>query len=181
MLIRHIVVPRVVEFCLRVSCNSSDNIARGTKLHHTWYTTPSMRCKNESFCAGDYKQVPFDDTDVEIVPLHTSPPPLTAPIPVIAISPYNSYQRGAPADATDAPTPAEIARRIPWAAFFRHPVALTLLLAYWTNNWIAIMMLSEIPSYLTNVLHFNLKDAGVLSMLPYCAQFVATVCFGQLF
>ena len=43
------------------------------------------------------------------------------------------------------------------------------------------MMVSEIPSYLTDVLHFSLKDAGIYSMMPYFAQFIATVCFGQLF
>jgi hypothetical protein len=43
-------------------------------------------------------------------------------------------------------------REIPWRAMFTHPTALTLFLNNWTFGWIGYMVLTELPSYLTDVL-----------------------------
>jgi hypothetical protein len=43
------------------------------------------------------------------------------------------------------------------------------------------MMLSEIPSFLTDQLGYEIEDAGVIAILPYFAQFISTVGFGQGF
>ena len=69
----------------------------------------------------------------------------------------------------------------PWAAFFLHPASVTLLVCFWTQNWIGYLILSELPSYFTEHLGFGLKDAGVLSMAPYIAQFLSTLMFGFSF
>mmetsp|Transcript_9413 Transcript_9413/g.14194 ORF Transcript_9413/g.14194 Transcript_9413/m.14194 type:complete len:528 (-) Transcript_9413:55-1638(-) len=85
-------------------------------------------------------------------------------------------------DDSDYNTPhSEISRRVPWAAFFRHPTAWTLFFVYWCQNWIAYTMLSELPSYLTEVLGFDLASAGMLSVAPYVANFLSAVGFGMMF
>lgn len=66
----------------------------------------------------------------------------------------------------------------PWAAFFTHPASITLLVAYWTQNWIGYLILSELPTFFTEELGFNLKEAGTASMAPYVAQYVSTLGFG---
>lgn len=41
-------------------------------------------------------------------------------------------------------------------------------------------MLSELPSFLTDGLHFDLKTAGNLCILPYFALFSSSILFGLL-
>ncbi|CAM9221759.1 unnamed protein product, partial [Ectocarpus fasciculatus] len=75
----------------------------------------------------------------------------------------------------------EVARRIPWGHFIRDPVSLTLLYAYFTMSFIGFMSLSEIPSFLTAELNFDIDEAGFLSVAPFFAQLVSAIGFGQLF
>eukprot|EP01034_Spumella_vulgaris_P021316 gene21316-27346_t len=76
---------------------------------------------------------------------------------------------------------AEVAARTPWATFFTHPVSLTLFLNSWTAGWIGFTLLSEMPSYLTDVLGFNLESAGILSVFPFLALFISSLLFGKFF
>lgn len=69
----------------------------------------------------------------------------------------------------------------PWLAFAIHPTAVTLIVCYWTQNWIGYLLLSELPTFFTEELGFSLTNAGVLSMLPYVAQFLSTLTFGAAF
>lgn len=71
--------------------------------------------------------------------------------------------------------------RVPWLTFFTTPASATLLLCYWTQNWIGFLILSELPTYFTEELGFSLQQAGYASMLPYIAQFFSTLCFGFVF
>jgi hypothetical protein len=75
----------------------------------------------------------------------------------------------------------EIATRTPWKVFFTHPVSLTLFLNSWTAGWIGFTLLSEMPSYLTDVLGFNLESAGILSVFPFLALFISSLSFGKFF
>jgi hypothetical protein len=43
------------------------------------------------------------------------------------------------------------------------------------------MLLSEMPSFLTAVLGFSDRTAGILSMPPYVALFASVLIFGYLF
>jgi MFS family permease len=49
------------------------------------------------------------------------------------------------------------------------------------QGWIGFTLLSEMPSYLTGVLGFDLGSAGVLCVFPYLALFVSTLFFARLF
>jgi hypothetical protein len=42
-------------------------------------------------------------------------------------------------------------------------------------------LMSEMPSFFTDVLGFDLRSAGALCVLPYFAMFVAAIGFGKLF
>lgn len=75
----------------------------------------------------------------------------------------------------------DVARRIPWGHFIRDPISRTLLFAYFTMSFIGFMVLSEIPSFLTAELDFDLDEAGFVSVAPFFAQFVSAVGFGHLF
>ena len=88
-------------------------------------------------------------------------------------APLSSTQRGAPRRFA--------VREIPWKAIFTHPVALTLFLNMWTYGWIGYVTLTELPSFLTDVLGYDLEDAGYLSVVPYVANFVSVMCFGWIF
>ena len=49
------------------------------------------------------------------------------------------------------------------------------------QGWIGFTLLSEMPSYLTDILGFDLGSAGILCVFPYLALFFATLGFAQLF
>jgi MFS family permease len=75
----------------------------------------------------------------------------------------------------------KMAERTPWIAFLTHPVALTLFINSWASGWIGFTLLSEMPSYLTDVLGFDLTSAGILCVFPYMTLFFANLGFGALF
>jgi len=72
-------------------------------------------------------------------------------------------------------------RRTPWVHCIRSPAFLTLLTASWTVGFASFLLLSEMPSYFTEELGFDLASAGYLSVGPYAALFASTLGFGKLF
>ena len=50
-----------------------------------------------------------------------------------------------------------------------------------TQGWIGFTLLSEMPSFLTDQLGFDLSSAGLLSVVPYAMLFLATTSSGKLF
>jgi MFS family permease len=70
---------------------------------------------------------------------------------------------------------------IPWRTIFTHPVSLTLLMMSFTYNWTLFMLLSEIPSFLTDALGFDLEESGLLSVVPYFTNFCSVLLFAQVF
>lgn len=76
---------------------------------------------------------------------------------------------------------AQTKANIPWLAFFTEPASIALLVVSWTAGWIAFMILSELPSYLTDELGYNLESAGFLSIAPYAANYISVLLFGHVF
>eukprot|EP01035_Chromulina_nebulosa_P022315 gene22315-28899_t len=60
-------------------------------------------------------------------------------------------------------------------------VSLTYFFANWVFGFIGFMLLSEMPSYLTEILNFNLKSAGLLCIAPYAGMFILSMSFGIFF
>ena len=49
------------------------------------------------------------------------------------------------------------------------------------KGWVGFTLLSEMPTYLTDVLGFNLESAGILCVFPYLALLISTLFFGRMF
>ena len=49
------------------------------------------------------------------------------------------------------------------------------------QGWIGFTLLSEMPSYLTDILGFDLGRAGLLCVFPYLALLFSTLLFARLF
>jgi len=75
----------------------------------------------------------------------------------------------------------EFLRSIPWKAFFTNPAGLTLMFNAWTFGYIGFMMLSEMPAYLVDELDMDLESAGLLSICPYLAMFIAVIVSAKIF
>lgn len=81
----------------------------------------------------------------------------------------------------DAHTTHDDFSTIPWKTIFTHPASLTLLMMSFTYNWTLFMLLSEIPSFLTDSLGFDLEESGLLSVVPYFTNFCSVLLFAQVF
>ena len=49
------------------------------------------------------------------------------------------------------------------------------------QGWIGFTLLSEMPSYLTDILDFDLGSAGIFCIFPYLALFFSTLLFARGF
>lgn len=55
----------------------------------------------------------------------------------------------------------------PWKQIFTSSAVISLVIAHSAHNWGFWTILTEIPSYMKSVLHFNIKQNALLSALPY--------------
>ncbi|CRL04181.1 CLUMA_CG017288, isoform A [Clunio marinus] len=68
----------------------------------------------------------------------------------------------------------------PWKALLTSPAVIALIVVHSAHNWGFWTMLTEIPSYMKNVLHFNIKQNALLSALPYFAMMVMSLILSPL-
>ncbi|XP_034104465.1 putative inorganic phosphate cotransporter isoform X1 [Drosophila nasuta] len=68
----------------------------------------------------------------------------------------------------------------PWLSFFTSPAFLALIIAHSANNWGFWTLLTEIPSYMKNVLGKDIKSNALLSALPYFAMFCMSFVFSAI-
>lgn len=73
----------------------------------------------------------------------------------------------------------EIVPSIPWTSILTSGPFLTLLLVHCANNWGFWTLLTEIPTYMKNILGMDIKSNGPLSALPYLAM--GLLSFGFIF
>ena len=69
---------------------------------------------------------------------------------------------------------------VPWLALLCSPPALVTCIAHFTHNWLFYMLLTEMPTFLTSVVGFNLQKSGAYALLPYLACFAGSVAFGAV-
>lgn len=67
--------------------------------------------------------------------------------------------------------------RTPWLRILTSLPFISLLLAHCANNWGFWTLLTQIPTFLKNVLHKDIKHNGPLSALPYLAMIILTCGF----
>ncbi|XP_044728196.1 putative inorganic phosphate cotransporter [Chrysoperla carnea] len=65
----------------------------------------------------------------------------------------------------------------PWAAIFTSLPMWALIIAHCSNNWGFWTLLTEMPSFMKQVLDFDLKKLGFLSALPYLTMWLLSFVF----
>lgn len=62
---------------------------------------------------------------------------------------------------------AQLKRKVPWLKVLLSIPVWSSVLSHFGFNWIHYIFLSEMPTYLTSVLHYSLGANGLLSSVPY--------------
>ena len=70
--------------------------------------------------------------------------------------------------------------RTPWLKFFTSVPFMVLTLTHCTHNWGFWTLLTEIPSYMKNILGMDIKSNALLSALPYAAMFLMSFVFSAI-
>lgn len=60
-----------------------------------------------------------------------------------------------------------LARRTPWLKIFTSLPVLGVVMAHFGTHWLQYVLVSELPTYLGTVLHYDINDNGLYSSLPY--------------
>ncbi|XP_071110137.1 uncharacterized transporter slc-17.2-like [Haliotis cracherodii] len=68
----------------------------------------------------------------------------------------------------------------PWAALLKSPALWACLTAQVCSNWITYTLLTNIPTFLKEVLDFDIAENGLLSSIPYVSQAVSGIVTGQV-
>ncbi|XP_065341535.1 sialin-like isoform X1 [Cloeon dipterum] len=68
----------------------------------------------------------------------------------------------------------------PWKRFVTSLPVWAIMLAHFSENWGFYTLLTELPTFMNDVLGFDLKHAGLLSALPYLVMGTVVQIGGQL-
>lgn len=66
-------------------------------------------------------------------------------------------------------------RKIPWSAIFTSVPVWALVCAQIGHDWGFFAMVTDLPTYLKEVLRFNVKENGLLSSIPYIVMWVVSL------
>jgi sugar phosphate permease len=69
---------------------------------------------------------------------------------------------------------------VPWRKIMTHPVLWGLTVAHTCHNWVQYTMITWLPAYLNQVLHFDVKKSGFVAVLPFLASFGCSYLAGIL-
>ncbi|XP_071644120.1 putative inorganic phosphate cotransporter isoform X1 [Temnothorax longispinosus] len=77
---------------------------------------------------------------------------------------------------TEAKSDDEVKQKLktPWKHIFTSLPMWAIIIAHSTQNWGGTTLSTQIPSYITGVLNFNVKESGIISALPYSVKFILT-------
>ncbi|KAK7862498.1 hypothetical protein R5R35_005921 [Gryllus longicercus] len=68
----------------------------------------------------------------------------------------------------------------PWKKFLTSMPVWAIVVAHFCENWGFYTLLTQLPSFMKDTLHFDLKQAGFMSGLPYLAMAIVLQIAGQL-
>ncbi|KAK7093970.1 hypothetical protein V1264_007649 [Littorina saxatilis] len=68
----------------------------------------------------------------------------------------------------------------PWRAIFTSGPVWAIITAHMCNNYTNYTLLTSLPTFMKEVLKFDIKRNGALSALPYLCQAVVSVCVGYV-
>eukprot|EP00056_Hartaetosiga_gracilis_P007296 m.106573 g.106573 ORF g.106573 m.106573 type:complete len:542 (-) comp12676_c0_seq1:125-1750(-) len=69
---------------------------------------------------------------------------------------------------------------VPWKGIFSSLPVWSIVVNHTTNNWGFYTLLTCLPTYLNDVLHFDISSGGGLSALPYLSLFIIAFLSGQI-
>nr|KAG5687655.1 hypothetical protein BaRGS_027547 [Batillaria attramentaria] len=70
--------------------------------------------------------------------------------------------------------------RVPWCTLLKSPAVWGIIITHTCSNFGTYTFLTNIPTYMKEVLHFDIKQNGLLSSLPYIGFWLSIVVSGQL-
>ncbi|XP_004712541.3 sodium-dependent phosphate transport protein 3-like, partial [Echinops telfairi] len=79
-----------------------------------------------------------------------------------------------------AQQPSSPRRSVPIKAMVRCLPLWAIFMGFFSHFWLCTIILTYLPTYISSVLHVNIKDNGVLSSLPFIAASSCTILGGQL-
>lgn len=68
----------------------------------------------------------------------------------------------------------------PFKAILTSPALLSLMVAQVGHNWGILIMITDLPKYMNDVLKFSIKQNGLYSALPYVTMWVVAQATGFL-
>uniref|UniRef100_A0A6I8N7U3 Major facilitator superfamily (MFS) profile domain-containing protein n=1 Tax=Ornithorhynchus anatinus TaxID=9258 RepID=A0A6I8N7U3_ORNAN len=71
-------------------------------------------------------------------------------------------------------------RTVPISAMLTSLPLWAISVAFFSNYWLYITLLTSLPMYMKTVLHFNIREGGFLSSLPYIASWFSGSLVGLL-
>ncbi|KAM4835272.1 sodium-dependent phosphate transport protein 3 isoform 3-T3 [Thomomys bottae] len=71
-------------------------------------------------------------------------------------------------------------RSVPIKAMVRCLPLWAIFVGFFSHFWLCTIIITYLPTYISTVLHVNIRDSGVLSSLPFIAASSCTILGGQL-
>lgn len=71
-----------------------------------------------------------------------------------------------------------LAHKTPWKKMFTSPAVLGVVMAHFGTHWLQYVLVTELPTYLGTVLHYDIDDNGLYSALPYIGAIVSGAVAG---
>ncbi|KAK3088049.1 hypothetical protein FSP39_013989 [Pinctada imbricata] len=68
----------------------------------------------------------------------------------------------------------------PWKSIVTSPPLWAITASHFANNWGYYTMLTCLPTYMKNILHFNIQEDGFISALPYLVCWISQNSSGQI-
>ncbi|XP_006516709.1 sodium-dependent phosphate transport protein 3 isoform X1 [Mus musculus] len=71
-------------------------------------------------------------------------------------------------------------RSVPIKAMVRCLPLWAIFMGFFSHFWLCTIIITYLPTYISTVLHVNIRDSGVLSSLPFIAASSCTILGGQM-
>ncbi|XP_057337776.1 vesicular glutamate transporter 2.2-like [Microplitis mediator] len=68
----------------------------------------------------------------------------------------------------------------PWKSMLTSPAVWAIVAAHFSENWGFYTMLTQLPTFMSDVLNFKLEETGFFSAVPYLVMSIVIPCSGQL-
>ncbi|XP_049766857.1 vesicular glutamate transporter 2-like [Schistocerca cancellata] len=68
----------------------------------------------------------------------------------------------------------------PWGKFLTSMPVWSIVMAHFCENWGFYTLLTQLPTFMKDAMHFNLKEAGFMSALPYLVMAIILQFSGHL-